>query len=231
MFFPNRISSIEPNDRVLEVGPGGTPHHRSDIYLEKKYETEDEHAFQRGYTPKLETSKPVFYYDGDKFPFSDKEFDYVICSHVLEHVEDIDSFCSELQRVACRGYIEYPLIYYDYIYNFDVHVTFLKKNGSSIFWMPKNESRLEVFKPIQSFFFQSLDKNYHSLVLELKEYLFEGFEWSDTLKTERTNTLTNLCYSEDFQLLINELTTIKTNQKINRSVMSRIKSRILKVFV
>tara|TARA_B100001057_G_C22370915_1_gene764605 strand:- start:21 stop:629 length:609 start_codon:yes stop_codon:yes gene_type:complete len=41
-------------------------------------------------------------------PFKDKEFDFVIASHVLEHVEDFKFFISELERVSNKGYIELP---------------------------------------------------------------------------------------------------------------------------
>ena len=43
-----------------------------------------------------------------KLPFKDKEFDFVISSHVLEHVEDISYFLNELARVSKKGYIEVP---------------------------------------------------------------------------------------------------------------------------
>ena len=43
-----------------------------------------------------------------KLPFSDKEFNFVIASHVLEHVEEIEFFIKELERVANSGYIEVP---------------------------------------------------------------------------------------------------------------------------
>ncbi len=41
-------------------------------------------------------------------PFSDKEYDFVFASHILEHVTDPVKFCSELCRVGKRGYIEVP---------------------------------------------------------------------------------------------------------------------------
>ncbi len=41
-------------------------------------------------------------------PFKDKEFDFVIASHVLEHVEDFKFFINELERVSSKGYIELP---------------------------------------------------------------------------------------------------------------------------
>jgi len=41
-------------------------------------------------------------------PFKDKEFDFVIASHVIEHVKDVEIFIKELQRVSSKGYIELP---------------------------------------------------------------------------------------------------------------------------
>ena len=43
-----------------------------------------------------------------KLPFKDKEFDFVVASHVMEHVEDIEFFIKELERVSKKGYIELP---------------------------------------------------------------------------------------------------------------------------
>ena len=36
---------------------------------------------------------------GKKLPFQDKEFDYIILSHVMEHVENIEDFKKEIERV------------------------------------------------------------------------------------------------------------------------------------
>jgi SAM-dependent methyltransferase len=43
-----------------------------------------------------------------KLPFKDNEFDFVVASHVMEHVEDINFFIKELERVSKKGYIELP---------------------------------------------------------------------------------------------------------------------------
>ena len=43
-----------------------------------------------------------------KLPFRDREFDFVIASHVIEHVEDFEFFIKELERVSTKGYIELP---------------------------------------------------------------------------------------------------------------------------
>ncbi|MDC1095816.1 methyltransferase domain-containing protein [Pelagibacteraceae bacterium] len=44
----------------------------------------------------------------EKLPFKDKEFDYVILSHVLEHVNDPFMLRAEIERVGKAGYIELP---------------------------------------------------------------------------------------------------------------------------
>ena len=46
--------------------------------------------------------------ENKKLPFKDKEFDFVIASHVIEHVEDVTFFIKELERVSKKGYIELP---------------------------------------------------------------------------------------------------------------------------
>ena len=56
------------------------------------------------------------FYEGKNFvklekkqlPFDDNQFDFVIASHVLEHVEDFKFFINELERVSSKGYIELP---------------------------------------------------------------------------------------------------------------------------
>jgi len=42
------------------------------------------------------------------FPFPDKKFDFVICSHTLEDIRDPIRVCAELMRVGKAGYIETP---------------------------------------------------------------------------------------------------------------------------
>ena len=48
-----------------------------------------------------------------KLPFKDKEFDFVVASHVMEHVEDVNFFIKELERVSKKGYIELPTMLED----------------------------------------------------------------------------------------------------------------------
>jgi hypothetical protein len=44
----------------------------------------------------------------ERWPFHDKQIDFVICSHTLEDVRDPVWLCSEFNRIAKAGYIEVP---------------------------------------------------------------------------------------------------------------------------
>ena len=46
--------------------------------------------------------------ENKKLLFKDNQFDFVIASYVMEHVEDLSFFITELERVSKRGYIEVP---------------------------------------------------------------------------------------------------------------------------
>lgn len=197
MFFPERIQSIRPGDRVLEIGPGSTPHPRSDAFLELAYEAEAERLAQRGGTtpePDLR-GKPIHRYDGGRFPFDDRAFDYVICSHVIEHVPDPLGFVAELNRVSGgRGYIEYPLLPYEYLYDFDVHLHFVRFDRASgtLRFMPKSEAGTQRFSPVGAFFRRTLEQGWDELSACNREVFFEGFEFLSPLVAAPTDRLEDL---------------------------------------
>lgn len=45
----------------------------------------------------------VTYYDGNRLPYEDGSFDYVLCTEVLEHVSDPMAFLCDLKRVLRQG--------------------------------------------------------------------------------------------------------------------------------
>lgn len=93
---------IRPSDLVLEVGSGHNPHFRSNVLCDKFLTTS---LHRQG-----QVAQPVPLVQGDieHLPFRDRAFDFVIVSHILEHVDRPDQACHELARVAKRGYIETP---------------------------------------------------------------------------------------------------------------------------
>ena len=191
MFFADRIRAISPGDRVLEVGPGNAPHPRADVLLERRFDPR-EALEQRGRTPDLVTDKTLVHYEGGRFPFADGEFDYVICSHVVEHVEDVEGFCAELFRVARRGYLEFPTLHYEYLYNFPVHLQLLRFEAGELRYLPKASSGLPAFAPVCAVFHRSLELGHADLVDGLRDVMFQGFEWHQPFVVRRASGLDEL---------------------------------------
>ena len=196
MFFPERIQSISKNDLVLEIGPGATPHPRSNVLLEKEYETEQERLAQSAHVGILQTDKEITYYSGGKFPFKDNEFDYVICSHVLEHVEDVDQFLKEVFRVSSKGYLEFPTIYYDYLHNIEEHLNMLLYKDHKIYWCKKTETPIPNLVAFTNFFrkLQRMGYRYQS---DINNLWHQGFEWSKPLENIKVNNWEELTYSQE----------------------------------
>ena len=44
-----------------------------------------------------------------KLPFKNKEFDFVIASHVVEHVNDVSYFLEELTRIGKKDTLKFQL--------------------------------------------------------------------------------------------------------------------------
>lgn len=225
MFFPERIKSIKTTYLVLEVGPGGTPHPRSDILLEKHFSSEKEACGQRGYAPELRTEKIRIVYGGGRLPFKDKTFDYVICSHVLEHVRDIEYFVNEIQRIAPRGYFEFPTIYYDFIYNFPEHTAFLLYRNHVIHYMLKEESTLNQFLPVQRFFYETLKAGYDSLVRELLPHFFQGFEWFERIETQKVASIDGITLDPTETKILP-----KTIPKERKQIIGRLRNLMKKYY-
>ncbi len=194
MFFSSLITNIREGDKVLEVGPGANPHPRSDVFLELRFEDDNERINQYGHRRPLRTEKPVVFYDGESFPFADREFDYVICSHVMEHVPDVQAFASELFRVARRGYVEYPLAYYELLYNVKAHLNLLKRVGDTLHFMPKCDTALAEFKPLQRLLAETFERGHTKLVDDLPDLFIEGFEWDKPFACCRVRSLAEVCH-------------------------------------
>jgi len=103
---------IRKKEKVLEVGSGHNPCFRSNVIVEKFIDSN----YHRSGNVKLYPHQSFVNADGENLPFKDKEFDYVICSQVLEHVDDPAKFIHEQCRVAKRGYIETPSLIGEFLF-------------------------------------------------------------------------------------------------------------------
>jgi len=124
-------------------------------------------------------------------PFSNNQFDFVYASHVIEHVEDLSFFISELKRISRQGYIELPTILEDNIVlstnSIDDHKWMFKFDDvEKVLLVEKKKQLIEPFIT-HGVLFDSLRKNFRSsLVLELYWENEINYEFRDfTIKAKK----------------------------------------------
>lgn len=120
-----RTVDIDPGWHVLDVGSGQAPHPRADVLLEK-YVEDDWH--RAGGTVDCRDPRLVVG-DAAAMPFADREFDYVIASHIAEHVDDPVGLCRELARVGAAGYLETPGWLGDMLLREPFHIWRVRRRG------------------------------------------------------------------------------------------------------
>ena len=94
--FVNKALSHNSNWKILDIGCGYTANKNATVIAD----IQDFTSFYKG--------RKFIKIDGKKLPFSDNEFDFVISSHVIEHIKDFEFFIKELERISTKGYIELP---------------------------------------------------------------------------------------------------------------------------
>jgi len=92
----NNILEKNLNWKILDIGCGYRAHKNASVIADIK----DFADFYK--------ERKFVQIRGKNLPFKDREFDFVIASHVIEHVDDFEFFTKELERVSSRGYIELP---------------------------------------------------------------------------------------------------------------------------
>lgn len=115
---------IDGSALVLDVGAGGNPFPRSDVLLDRL--TGAEHRCGES----MMIDRPVVFGDASRMPFKNKAFDFVIASHILEHMAEPGVFLKELQRVGKAGYIETPHALFERLNPYHIHcLEVLEKDG------------------------------------------------------------------------------------------------------
>jgi|TARA_B110000914_G_C15426036_1_gene428988 SAM-dependent methyltransferase len=164
--YIEKTLSENPNWKILDIGCGYNANKYANVIC-------DVQNLSKHYQ-----NKRFIQLTEKKLPFSDKEFDFVISSHVMEHVKELKFFISELERISTNGYIELPTKLED-------NLVFENKNDH-IWQMDFNdiENKLTINKRIQYIepvltvsTIKKFDEFFRkSLVLEL--------EWSKSIEHE-----------------------------------------------
>ena len=94
--FINKKLKENPSWNVLDIGCG----YSANQYAKVVADVQDLSDFYK--------DKKFIKITDKKLSFKENEFDFVITSHVIEHVEDFQFFMQEIERVSKQGYIELP---------------------------------------------------------------------------------------------------------------------------
>jgi hypothetical protein len=151
------MSMLKPTDRVLDIGGWASPFNRANVVLDwAPYETRGAYRDFGGlpfqgppeehFTRDSWVNRDIC--DHTPYPFADKSFDFVTCSHTLEDIRDPIWVVREIARVGKAGYVEVPSRAWEQIRDLDLpgmvglwhHRWLVEAEGTHLRFTPKYHS-------------------------------------------------------------------------------------------
>lgn len=182
--YQNNVAewNIGPDDMVLDVGFGGWPFKRAN-HLADRYPEETSHRMEAI----ARDSRPFIQVDIEKLPFRGSAYDFIFCSHVLEHLDNPGQAIRELMRVGRRGYIEVPTRLSDVMFNFtrltDHHRWHGLVLGKTLVLIEWNERER---RDLGNHYFNSLHSEYNNQFQTFfennRDLFFASFHWVGTIE-------------------------------------------------
>ncbi|HAL83345.1 MAG TPA: SAM-dependent methyltransferase [Mucilaginibacter sp.] len=172
---------IKKRYNILEVGGGNHPDKRANVVVDKYV---DDNTHRSGDLKILKNQKFI-QADGEHLPFKDKEFDYVICRHVLEHVDDPIQFVKEQARVAKMGYMETPSMLGEYLAPKQSHKWIIQNIDDKIVLYDKKVINFNTWQDFGELFLYYLPKTsigYKILERTHAGILTMNYEWADDME-------------------------------------------------
>jgi len=148
--------------RVLDVGSGDGPAPAADVLCDRFVGDDTER------TAPIRLDRPFVSGDVEHLPFKDGAFDFVYCSHLLEHTQDPSRAIAELERVARAGYVEVPSEYLEKAAtSTPTHYWFVRREGQALVFSPKPSGVLD----------EHVNKIFHERLMS-KDPLYTAFHWA-----------------------------------------------------
>lgn len=171
---------VKSGSSVLDVGSGHNPHPKATVIIDKFIDSN----YHRSDNIKILRKQKFVEADGENMPFADKEFDYVICCHVVEHVESPDKFLDELSRVGKMGYLECPSLVGEFLIPKASHKWVVLELDKKLVFVDKKRVGLnegldfgelfQGFMPRNSIGFKIMQRTHHQI-------LTVNYEWKDAI--------------------------------------------------
>ena len=177
----NHINSVLKKNtqwKILDIGCGYT----ANKYATEIADSQDLSSFYK--------NKKFIKINHKVLPFKDNEFDFVIASHVIEHVEDFEFFIKELERISNKGYIELPTRLGDNLV--------FENLKDHIWWFVYNDKKNEIVASqknqlIEPFLNVSTAKKLEQV---FRESLVIELEWEDTIEYVINDSIKNINFEK-----------------------------------
>lgn len=168
---------------VLDVGSGGKPYPRSDVLLDRMTGSE----YRCGAAMMID--RPTVFGNAQKMPFKDKAFDFVIASHLLEHIADPEVFLQELSRVGKAGYIETPNVIFERLHPYTIHCLEVIAVDQILYIHKKQRPVEDIF--LGNLRFLQQDPKWKSFFYEAPDMFHVRHFWADKIKYQIHNPETS----------------------------------------
>lgn len=126
---------VRSSDLVVDIGSGAFPNDRADLLVDMHV---SDNVHRNGNEVTFD-GRPFLQADVTRLPFRDRAVDFVIVSHLAEHVDDPSAFCAELTRSCQRGYIETPSPLGDVLLHEDYHLWRVGKRRGELRFVRKGK--------------------------------------------------------------------------------------------
>lgn len=183
---------IPADAKVLEIGPGFVPFPRADVCVDYRD------------LPAIPAEKKVECdFSLNPLPFTDKQFDFVYCRHVLEDMYDPFHLIKEMQRVAKAGYIETPSPFAELCRGVD---------GSSppfrgyhhhryIIWMHENELRFVSKYPLIEYI-RFTEEDITKALRQGAKFWNTYYLWTDTINFKHLESGPDYVITRDYAAML-----------------------------
>lgn len=181
-----------PDDLVLDVGSGNNPHPRADLLCDQFLLNDTERGGP------LQVDRPLVGGDIEHLPFRDKSIDFVIASHILEHVHDPRRAIAELRRVARRGYIETPAEFGGKLLDIPFHRWYVRLDQRKLIFTGKSTGMHDAHLNEVSYKLWRTDREFQRFFWNHLDLFLVRLTWDDTIDLEVVEPAGELYSPETF---------------------------------
>jgi uncharacterized protein YbaR (Trm112 family)/antitoxin component of MazEF toxin-antitoxin module len=208
---------VDAKALVLEIGAGGNPYFRSNVLVDAYESTGERH-----WVP-LTMDRPTVLAFAERLPFKDKEFDFVIASHVLEHSLDPVRFLDEMQRVSKAGYIEVPDAFMERINPYPDHrLEITVRNGKLVI---RKKKAWQVDPELVEFYEDRVKQVVTRNVIPSHPFDFHvRYYWADKIDYEIVNPEVEIFVSEAEQPNTRLIQTASIRSKVQAQLLKTIRN-------